>query len=103
MAKADWADADKIALRLPYTLGDTKGLIEIRRDGERWTVYPDRCETEKGGQWRPFPKEQRLGARRTLIGPLLSIGTRSKQRAMPTPDDALAGDLDVHILRLVRG
>jgi hypothetical protein len=57
VAKADWADADKKVLRVPYTLGDTKGVIEIRRDGERWTVHPDRGETEKGGQWRPFPKE----------------------------------------------
>jgi hypothetical protein len=57
VAKADWADADKKVLRVPYTLGDTKGVIEIRRDGERWTVHPDRGEIEKGGWWRPFPKE----------------------------------------------
>jgi hypothetical protein len=57
VAKADWADAAKKVLHVPYALGDTKGVIEIRRDGERWTVHPDRGEVGKGGWWRPFPKE----------------------------------------------
>jgi hypothetical protein len=57
VAQADWADADKKVLRVPYTLGDAKGVIEVRRDGERWTVHPDRGELGKGGQWRPLPKE----------------------------------------------
>jgi hypothetical protein len=56
-AQAAWADADKKVLRVPYTLGDAKGVIEIRRDGARWTIHPDRGEIEKGGWWRPFPKE----------------------------------------------
>jgi len=57
VAKADSADAEQKVLRVPYALGDTKGVIEIRRDGERWTVHPDSGEVEKGGWWRPFPKQ----------------------------------------------
>jgi hypothetical protein len=57
VAKANWADVDKKVLRVPYTIGDTKGVVEIRRDGARWTIHPDRGEMEKGDWWRPFPKE----------------------------------------------
>jgi WD40 repeat protein len=48
---------------VPYTLGDIKGVIEIRRDGERWTVHRDRGEMERGGWWRPFPKDKGATAR----------------------------------------
>jgi hypothetical protein len=44
-------------LRVPYTLGDAKGVVEMRRDGDRWTIHPDRGQVQKGGWWQPFPKQ----------------------------------------------
>ena len=56
--KADWADTQKKVLRVPYTLGEVKGVIEIRCGGKDypWPIHPDRGVV-KGGWWQPFRNE----------------------------------------------
>ncbi len=58
LGKADWTDADQKILRVPYTLGDIRGVIEICRDDDHypWPIHPDRG-VMKGNLWLPFPKE----------------------------------------------
>ena len=42
LGKADWADAQKKLLRVPYTLGEIKGVIEIHCSGKDfpWPIRP---------------------------------------------------------------
>ena len=44
VGKASWGDGQKKILRVPYTLGELKGVIEIHCGGKDypWPIHPDR-------------------------------------------------------------
>ncbi len=55
VAPGTWTDAERTVLRVPYAIGEIKGTIEVRRDGDKWTIQPDRGKLD-GVWWEPFSK-----------------------------------------------
>jgi hypothetical protein len=57
VSAAKWMGSNQQLMRVPYTLGDTSGVIEIRSVGDRWEMKPDRGVLDKYGRWLPFGNE----------------------------------------------
>lgn len=54
VGSATWDDEKRQqVLRVPYELDGAPGVIEIRRDGDRWQMKPDRGIVGADGVWRP--------------------------------------------------
>jgi hypothetical protein len=57
VSAAKWVGPNQQLLRVPYRLGDTSGVIEVRRVGDRWEMKPDRGVVDQNGRWLPFGAE----------------------------------------------